>query len=702
MHRTKKKSLVWLLQVSLILTLLFTPSLPALATDESESKTDPSLTLEDIEGHLHESGIIRAAELGLMHGDEQGMFHPDQAMTRGDFLNYFYRLILLHPSIVDEYAFDSIALIQDRRFHHAKLPYKDVKVGNDHFSILYKIHETIDALQGKGSFHRIFTGDQFQADKHISLAEVYGLLNAFFFHTVESDTGATQSNVDRLSYFNIISQNEKEDLFAEVTRGAGAALLSRTSEVLSAYTLLPTLSGSSNYFTYDFELDLSNPLLFDVYDENSLTEQDKQFLQMIDEILNDEADSTTLKHLRDLKNSGYRNQAGVLFYIAYLDDTLGVAEKNQLLTQALSQLLNQNKGSVEEFYSLLSWMSENIAYANYYGHSIEIRTAVEDAMRRIPQDAIDKKRLLTAYLAFDDQKKGNASAAIMKYKQVIDLKESQWAYMQLSQSYVAANQYEQAIMAFKTYLNQAGQNTAKATFVPALKVILSDFASMKYQEEAANLLDKAYNNVYEQDGMKLSHLMLEDQWFGTFDQTTNFKNGVTYFSGQYYTGASLTPKKYEEYSKVNLQNGSRITYYYTSDIKEWLYSDEPQPMSLTAAIGQSTFQERVKGWKARYILHETETDYIIFESIPEDILLTKFGGETFSDGKLVFVDRFTNRYVIDKKTLLPKKESWNYSVQYDSSLYPKNQFGSTVFNQFGANDQSVPVSVLQKAKKENE
>ncbi len=71
----------------LILAVLLLPFSAAAAGPE-----DAPAAFSDIEGHWAEDFIIKAAELGLFTGFEDGTFRPDEPVTRSQFVTVMWRL----------------------------------------------------------------------------------------------------------------------------------------------------------------------------------------------------------------------------------------------------------------------------------------------------------------------------------------------------------------------------------------------------------------------------------------------------------------------------------------------------------------------------------------------------------------------------------------------------------------------------------
>jgi hypothetical protein len=708
----KHKWLQRMISAILVFSLVLVWSVPVLAENGQPDTDDISSEAEftDIKGHTAEAEIIRAVDQGLMNGYEDGSFRPDHTISRAEFVTALHRMLYDQSAFLEENAFVSLTFMKDQRFHPARLPYKDVKQGDWMFDEVLDAQEAINALKGKGSFQRVFKENMFKPNQPITVLESALLLDAFFFFSMDqasmdeqyrlagSLTNNERQSLFRLMYLDIIGKEEAEALADPITRAAAAVSLSRTYDILEDYTLIPSFANSLNAFEYDTEVDLSGDFLFASYSDNVLTEQDNAYLNIVAQIESDEIDNSTLEQLRQLKNSGYRNQSGVLFYLAYLDDTLGAEERNEMLGQVIIQLSKSSSGSLVEWLTVLDAMQNNATYADLYGKRLDIRSSVQQSLGYLSQSSNDIRRLVLAYLAYEDRKMGNDSTALTKYQQIVELKMNRWSLNLLAEVYASIKQWNQGAIKFTSYLGQL--KDTQSDLVPVIKVIIADLRSAADQKAAISILDKAYTNISNQDGLKSFHFSTEDQWFGTFEQTSNFKNGVTYLSGKYYTENSLTPKKYEEYRKQE-NNNQNTVYYFTSDIKEWRFTVDSGPDTLANEVGRLSFEERLDKWNTRYILKETDAHFIIFEYFSGDRLTKQFGGQTFSNGTLSTVNQFIHRYEIDKNTMLLDRDSWNYVVQYDSSYFPNTQFGSTYYLGFGANQQSIPASVLKQAKKDD-
>lgn len=83
--QTKKASLVAL---ALSIQMLAMLSVPAMA-----------LTFSDTQGHWAQSDIEKLTDQSVLSGYEDGTFHPDQAMTRGEFLEAFKRAYDMNPVV---------------------------------------------------------------------------------------------------------------------------------------------------------------------------------------------------------------------------------------------------------------------------------------------------------------------------------------------------------------------------------------------------------------------------------------------------------------------------------------------------------------------------------------------------------------------------------------------------------------------------
>ena len=55
------------------------------------------VTFPDIAGHVHEDAILRAVELGIIRGYDDGTFKPNQAITRAEAMTLINRLLKRNP-----------------------------------------------------------------------------------------------------------------------------------------------------------------------------------------------------------------------------------------------------------------------------------------------------------------------------------------------------------------------------------------------------------------------------------------------------------------------------------------------------------------------------------------------------------------------------------------------------------------------------
>lgn len=691
--------------VFLLVLVIGSSTLPTFASgDKIRDDNNANPGWSDITGHVAEDDILRAVEYGLLDGYEDGMFRPDDTMTRGQLVTAMYALLQSNRQVLTENGFIYFELIDDQRFYKVKLPYKDVTRGSELFNPLLYTKESVDAMMGKGSFQEVFPGNLFQPFAAITYSEAARILDSFFFFQTDSITSGdtppdwAQQALSRLAMLQIIDEESKGQYATPLTRGQAASWLVRLSDQLAYYSLLPTYSQTSSYFTYDPEYDLYGPLLFDSYDSNNLSNRDKLYLEVIEKFERGLSDKDSIQVLRDLKRTGYRNQTGVLFYLTYLDGTLSSEERNEMFGQVVVQLSRKSDTPLHEWYAVLTLLQGNAQYAKAFARDVNFRPHVEQALYYLPLNAKETRRLLLAYLAYDDRKQGNDRPALTRYQQVNELSMTHWSLSQLARSYSDLGESRQAVTVFQNLLQQVLNEDRANPLAYSIRMILADLSSMGEQQKAASILDQSYANMSQQEGLRLKQIYMDESFYGTFESTWDFANGINYVTGKYYNEMNLTPKKYEEYGKYSKDSG--IVYYFSSDANQWRYSTDTSSNTLSSAIQTFSYTERLRKWNIRYVMKETETHYIIFEYLQGRQLIEQFGNITFDDGALEAVDQYVTRFDIHKGTMLPERESWYSIVQYDSLYAPSEQFGSTYFIDYRPNRVTIPVSVIQQAEEQ--
>jgi tetratricopeptide (TPR) repeat protein len=682
-----------LLALTLFVSALGFP-MQSMANEHDVEESDESTVFSDIEGHKNQADIEKAYGYRLLNGFEDGTFRPDQPMTRGEFVTALGIFTRSHSSFFEEQGLIFLPLLIDSRFSKPRLPYQDVHVGDILYKDLLIVEEATDALMGSGEFHAIFPGSQFNANETISVEEAGRLMDAYYFFVSPDGAGDVRSEaISRLAKLRILEDSEVQ---VPLTRALAAQLLARSSDVLSMSELMPTVPTNLRNFTYDVDT-YNSDLLFGSYSSNELTEDDRAYLKAVDDIQQGDETEATLATLQRLKQSNYRNQVGVLYYLVYLDESTGSVDRHEMLVQALESLSRDIDSTLAEWLAVVDALQGNAEHAKVFSKNLDAKQAIQRVLSSLRSELKPISRMLTAYLAWLDVREGNASAAISKYIQVIDLEKSSWAFHQLAKAYAQAGQSQQAVQKFEAYL---GQSDIQGTPLHAdLQLIIADFEAAGNQQQAIDVLEEMFQTLNVQKGSKVRTVYLENGWYGVFQQVADYVRGAIHVTGKYYYGGiSLTPKKYEEYIRATDQGSQN--YYFTSDIKEWKKGKPPKHPSLSGSIQQMTLADRQSQLGARYLLKETDRHFVVYEVLSPKAMEQFFSGQTFNDGKITSVDRYAQRYVINKQTMLPIRDHWDYRVSFDSSYYPSQQFGWTDYVKFGALEVSIPQSVIQKAKSE--
>lgn len=79
---------------------------------EQQPQIPAAPTFTDVSGHWAEADILRAAELGLIGGYEDGTFKPDNSLTRAQFVTILYRQAG-RPAVTEAAPFTDIANVND-------------------------------------------------------------------------------------------------------------------------------------------------------------------------------------------------------------------------------------------------------------------------------------------------------------------------------------------------------------------------------------------------------------------------------------------------------------------------------------------------------------------------------------------------------------------------------------------------------------
>lgn len=660
--------------VCVVMMIFFMASSMSHVGAEGENPSS-GILFSDISGSKAQDAIIQVASNNILHGYADGTFRPDKVMSRAEFTTAIERLLNEYPELMEKETFNLGALLNNSRFYPAKLPYDDVRQGQWMYSSVLHMNQWIDLLNGKGSFAAIFTGAHFYPNQSILLQEATQLLNSLFVEPLDE-----------------IASNKQP-----LTRGDAALLFDKALTKLDQYQLLPSfgLPTEPSFYSPPMTEEGNNAqLTFAEYEPNLLNDEDRRYLNIVDQIANQSVDKQALIDLRKLLESGYANQIGVNFYLVYLDDTMGIEEKVRRLTDLLDKLVSRASTRFYEIQAVLDEMDYVSLQADQYGKSIDFSSSLTAAYQLAQSSHKEWVSLFLERLALMDVQAKHWDSALSRYKELATLTNNESSLIHLAQIFNVTKKWDEGIQTFDSIKNSLKK--ADETNLPLIENIMADLKSTANQEKAVQLLETAYDRQNQQKGAAYRQILVEDDWFGLFQQKVDAANQLSYSLGQYYFSNSLTPKKYEEYQQIKA--GQRTTYFFTSDENKWqLNKHENELPSLEELVNRVSYTDRLNTWNARYVLKETDTHYVIYEYIPGEALVDAFKKDKFNQGQLTTVDQFNQRYDIDKATMLPDRESWSLNYQFSDSPTSVQRLGSTFIEGYGSQKINIPKSVIDKA-----
>ncbi|MGV8145577.1 MAG: S-layer homology domain-containing protein [Alkaliphilus sp.] len=326
--------------------------------------------INDIENHWSQKFVEWAVnEAFLLEMEEEGLFRPNEKITRGDFI------IALNNLLYYRELFDDVEILE---FTY-DIPYEDIDIEDSIFYSVIDLYNYINFHTHTGiTFEDVFQGETLNIEENITRREAMLLVRSVTSPPIfAKEIGFSDMDVNMLHADKIIQLINNG-----IIKGYGDNTLRLYRALTRAETvvILKRVYEDMHYFVHDYlsfqpisELFLTDKIVSSYVDDDLVTSlMRRQFInaaitldykKFVGHIPFQERhlyDMDAMGTLVRLKEEGYEDIIGINYYLVAYSESLGDEEKATLIRDSLQHLSLELPTSIQGLFRFLVLAEEYV------------------------------------------------------------------------------------------------------------------------------------------------------------------------------------------------------------------------------------------------------------------------------------------------------------------------------------------------------
>ena len=608
------------------------------------------LPYADIEKHWARPYIIHGVQNGLfVVGEKAPLFYPNREMTRAEFLAMLDRIYSegqyqLYPlTAMSEY----MELYKGEGFAEPYLPYKDVDRMTWMYRPVLRVSVLLDRLYGPGAIQEVFPGEQMNPNQPITQEEAAKLLLMF---TMGQDSAYAWEEIGKWGWLD----GERED---PLRRGEAAEVAYKLIDYLMQDSIFPLLDYDGSKFPAMPVIEEIFPL-FVTYTEDK-TPEEQQYVDAVNEIINQYDSRKTYAVLRKLAENGFSNQIGVHYYLSWNPNA------------SLEENLEEAFRAIDAYFADKVILPDTLQLlaANVYDITLQLGAAdreqyklVRERLEKYEQHMKPETKewdVFSIYIAALEAKSGRETAALKRYA-AIALRNPD-ALLNSAYYLVRQGRIDLAEKMLATVKPRSTDSRLKQL----LALLQQEIASLKEQDSIVSDLSDSVRRLEKAETLRISGESMINGMFLHYTQEVDQKRMASRTSGHFQAPHKLLLQKMEGYTDLK----NRIQYVYDPESDTWKKHSLRNPDFLHEWVSLQSFHDRLRKLNARYYKQSFGRYDVITEWIPAPDLEAKGKDVRLDHGRLTSAPMFLNKYYIDRQSGQLAGHFWHYEEIYDDGDY---------------------------------